>query len=892
MRNLINILLILTYLIPQVISAQETSVHIEENQLFTLEEIFEVIKSQTEYEFVYPSSILDNPKTIPVEQGDIIIRDLLSLGLATIDCAFEFNENTIIVKRKIDKEDTIKLITGRITYQEEPIEDVHILVRSKKGTRTNINGYYQIHASIGDVIRFSHVSFKPLEIIVEDVTKILNIEMAENSNQLEEAVITVEKSGSISKTYKSQHRKVKTAFGELQPMLLPSRVRYLAGEQVKFYPTLRQAIEARITVGAPTIFDIDGEIYYDESILKMDNIVDVYIVSGSAATVRWGGPVAIVTTKDGIGSREKQLSKIEESYRNQNYYQDDAAPLKEELITSSDTKQESNEIQLKEISGKITYEGSPLPDTHIRIIGTPNGVNTNEKGKYTIMAKEGDELRFSYVGFHTVSVIIEDITKQVDVIMIPSTNSLDEVVITAKTKFGTIIDRSKKQNVTFETSRDATSKTRSANRMNFIDQSELNQGAVSLSDAIIGKVSGVRREPRTGKLIINGPPPMFPYPIWDVDGQILTNEPNIDPKQVASVYIIKSPGNKYGPIGNGGIIVVKTIATTINSSILNSSNVTNNNFYRNDAVTLTEGYIDGDSEYITLLKKYRNRAYAYLYYENTLKNKITSYSDHISVARLFKNYFDDQFKATKILVQLSKEHDDHPEILKAIGYNLQAIGEHREAVKVYQNVFKLRTTYAQSYRDLANAYKENNQFKKSWRMYLSYLMQGHKADYEGIGETIYNEMEYLFFARPNQTQIKERFEPRSEDLFDFRNDVRFVIEWNTSEAEFDLEFVAPDRRSYVFEHTLVANQDLINFEKTSGFSSKEFFIDDIGDGEWLMNLTYFGNKKTAPTYFKITLYYNWGKANQKQENLVFKLDNQREKLQLKRINKQSLLFAN
>jgi len=119
-----------------------------------------------------------------------------------------------------------------------------------------------------------------------------------------------------------------------------------------------------------------------------------------------------------------------------------------------------------------------------------------------------------------------------------------------------------------------------------------------------------------------------------------------------------------------------------------------------------------------------------------------------------------------------------------------------------------------------------------------------------------------------------------------------VVEWNTSEAEFDLEFVAPDRRSYVFEHTLVANQDLINFEKTSGFSSKEFFIDDIGDGKWLMNLTYFGNKKTAPTYFKITLYYNWGKANQKQENLVFKLDNQREKLQLKRINKQSLLFAN
>ena len=163
-------------------------------------------------------------------------------------------------------------------------------------------------------------------------------------------------------------------------------------------------------------------------------------------------------------------------------------------------------------------------------------------------------------------------------------------------------------------------------------------------------------------------------------------------------------------------------------------------------------------------------------------------------------------------------------------------------------------------------------FGKSWRMYLSYLMQGHKADYEGIGETIYNEMEYLFFARPNQTQIKERFEPRSEDLFDFRNDVRFVIEWNTSEAEFDLEFVAPDRRSYVFEHTLIANQNLINFEKRKGFSSKQFFIDDLGIGEWLVNLTYKGNKKSAPTYLKFTTYYNWGKPEQRQETKVYKLN--------------------
>ncbi|MGV6831987.1 MAG: YfaP family protein, partial [bacterium] len=200
--------------------------------------------------------------------------------------------------------------------------------------------------------------------------------------------------------------------------------------------------------------------------------------------------------------------------------------------------------------------------------------------------------------------------------------------------------------------------------------------------------------------------------------------------------------------------------------------------------------------------------------------------------------------------------------------------------------------YAQSYRDLANAHKEYSQFQDAWKYYMNYLIRGGSLEGEGIEKTVYNEMEYLYYNRPNQTKIKQKFTPQHKNKIEFRDDVRFVVEWNTSEAEFDLEFVGPDKRAYVFEHTLIGNQDLITEEKQFGFSSKEFIIDDVGNGEWLVNLTYKGNKKSAPTYLKFTTYYNWGKPEQRQETKVYKLQRKNLKYNLLKINEQSLVASN
>jgi tetratricopeptide (TPR) repeat protein len=371
--------------------------------------------------------------------------------------------------------------------------------------------------------------------------------------------------------------------------------------------------------------------------------------------------------------------------------------------------------------------------------------------------------------------------------------------------------------------------------------------------------------------------------------------PQVEPSNIKDIHLLKSLASttRYGNAARGGVIVVTTksgdfsAAATYRNKI--TEQYTNKDFYANDAAQISLASLN-DNSYADALEAFETKQKAYIYYEEKFKNQLPNYVDHIAIAQKFVSHFNDLTLSTQIFKEQIEHNNKNPEVLKAIAFHLQTIGRPKEAIEAYERTFKLRPQYAQSYRDLANAYMENDQFKKSWRLYMSYLLQGNDVSSDGIGELIYNEMEWLYFSRKNQTDIKEKFVPKSENLIDFRNDVRIVVEWNSSEAEFDLEFVNPDLRSYVFEHTLAGDQALITDEKQKGYSSAQFFIDDLEDGEWLVNITYKGNKKPEPTYFKISKFYNWGKSTQTKEVAVYKFQNEREKIQLMHFNK-ALLVA-
>ncbi|CAM4154241.1 TonB-dependent receptor [Flavobacterium weaverense] len=80
------------------------------------------------------------------------------------------------------------------------------------------------------------------------------------------------------------------------------------------------------------------------------------------------------------------------------------------------------------ISGVVTDESkSTLPGTTIVVRGTKKGTTSDGDGKYTITAKKGDVIQFSYVGLETKSVTVTGST--LNVTLMGTGESLQDVVV-------------------------------------------------------------------------------------------------------------------------------------------------------------------------------------------------------------------------------------------------------------------------------------------------------------------------------------------------------------------------------------------------------------------------------------------------------------------------------
>jgi TonB-linked SusC/RagA family outer membrane protein len=89
------------------------------------------------------------------------------------------------------------------------------------------------------------------------------------------------------------------------------------------------------------------------------------------------------------------------------------------------------EIAPNIISGKVTTsDGGPAARVTVFIKGTKKGTSTNNEGVFTIDAKKGDILVFSFVGFQTKEVMVGDETT-LNVVLTAANQELNTVVVTA-----------------------------------------------------------------------------------------------------------------------------------------------------------------------------------------------------------------------------------------------------------------------------------------------------------------------------------------------------------------------------------------------------------------------------------------------------------------------------
>ena len=535
----------------------------------------------------------------------------------------------------------------------------------------------------------------------------------------------------------------------------------------------------------------------------------------------------------------------------------------------------------KEISGIITYEGTPLSNVNILIKNSEKGTSTNNKGVYKIRAKEGDILQFTHINMKAIEVLIEDITTILNISMKAANNELDEVIISSKKKnkqTGLYPKKPKKISsggFTIDTRRTGYS-------VRYISGEELNLSGISIGRALQGKIASYKLVVdefgnEYAKLRDTGTLLTVKYAIWVVDGQVYNFAPPIPLENIKEVAVLRSLAgvNRFGSEAIGGAIIINTTVGNFDpvKDVYSEENpYTNKEYYNEDAVAYNL-LSSPKLNYIIELESISNSNKAFKKYQELLSEHQDKSGFYLNVANSFKFKYND-FKNFKRVLLDSEEYSKlNPEELKIIAYLYQQEGFYENALSVYKKIIKLRPKHIQSYRDLINVYTELKQYKKALNTYNYFFNKGFTIEENGIGEIMAREAEAL------TSKISKTNLPDEKTL-----DTRIVFEWSSSEAEFTLEFINPQKQVYKIEHTLSDNSSLILDEKLKGYTSREFVIDgDIG-GEWLVNLTYYGNKKYAPTYLKTTVFNDWGRSNEIKKTTVYKMTLKDQKTQLFKIN--------
>lgn len=542
---------------------------------------------------------------------------------------------------------------------------------------------------------------------------------------------------------------------------------------------------------------------------------------------------------------------------------------------------------LKGISGYVTYNDAPIENVNVIVKNTDVKTTTNKKGYYKIKAAEKEIIQFTSVGMKPVEIIVEDVTKRLNITMVDELNELGEIVLKTKKKkkhYG------EEEEPTITTAYGKINKKSvSYGRIKKIKGKELTVQGTNLIETLSGVVKYLSVEDGRVRIVPNMSiaNPNQSLAIWDIDGTVYEYPPNLAVGDIDKVTVIKSISGttKYGMRGSGGVIVVRTKGAKSakqKKGKKGKKKKGKQNGYGNGAVPYIA--VESKTPFLTTLDTISDHETVSKFFQGLSSNYSEAPSFYLDVSEYFKTKKNNDTLSLQVISDAQDIFSKDPEALKAIAYTYQERGLYQKAVEVYTKLVELRPSYAQSYRDLANAYIENKQYKKAWNMYLQYLREGNYILEEGIEKVVYSEMAYLYTLKKSAAGIKENSEIRSLGLQNSKSDIRLVFEWNTSEAEFAIEFVDPQSRAFTFEHSQEKDGNRIMDEKQRGYSSNEFYLYDLTEGNWFINITYLGNKKLEPSYVKASIYRNWGKINQTEELKIFKLKRQNYKMGLLKLN--------
>ncbi len=205
--------------------------------------------------------------------------------------------------------------------------------------------------------------------------------------------------------------------------------------------------------------------------------------------------------------------------------------------------------ELVNITGTISdgRTNAPLPDVSVIVKGSGTGAKTGANGEYSIRAKKGDVLVFSFAGYETYEVPVENV-RSINYTLKENTSKLEEVVVIG---YGSVRRKDLTGSVASVSGRQIAAVP-----------------VANAAQALQGKIPGVNVTTQDGRPDASvsirvrggGSISQSNEPLYIVDGFPVSSINDIPPNQIESIDVLKDASSTaiYGARGANGVIIVTT----------------------------------------------------------------------------------------------------------------------------------------------------------------------------------------------------------------------------------------------------------------------------------------------------------------------------------------------
>lgn len=157
-----------------------------------LTDLFSKIEKQSNYLFFYVDADVKDVK-VSVNVVNRPIQEVLSEALAGTDLTYSINDRNINIMRKslAQTQQQSRLIRGRVLDANgEPVIGANVVQKgTTNGVITDIDGNFSLQLPAGAVLQISYIGYHPQEVTVSNAKNDYVIQLAEDSQNLDEVVV-------------------------------------------------------------------------------------------------------------------------------------------------------------------------------------------------------------------------------------------------------------------------------------------------------------------------------------------------------------------------------------------------------------------------------------------------------------------------------------------------------------------------------------------------------------------------------------------------------------------------------------------------------------------------------------------------------------------------------